>query len=246
MRFLFILFLLSTAACRTKTIEWQTLDFGAFKLTTPQGWKVLDEQGIDSYFGGLTNGKDSLWFDYGRYSVDLSEEDVYKHRYAKDTVNGFPARIMKPDTAGKGYISMSIPRVTAQNKFTIWGKNIQETDVILSIYKSLVFKNSDTLINPQLTDSKFIYARPGDGKFLFVANCASCHTTHSVLTGPALYDVFQKRNNEWLYTFLTNRKKVLKDSLFIALTKKYDNRCVEFPDLTKEDVASIIDYIRID
>ena len=233
-----------TASCKTNTSEWKTLDFGVFKLKTPQGWTILKEQGIDSYFGGLTNGKDSLWFDYGWYSVDLSGENSYKQHFAKDTVNGFPARIMKPDTAGKGYISMFIPKVTDKNKFTIWGTNIQETDIILKIYKSIIFKNSDTLINPPLTNSKFIYSTHGNGKTLFNQNCAGCHSINNKLTGPALNDLILQRNNDWLYTFLTNRKNVLKDSLYKTLSKKYEFHCMEFPDLTKEDVELISDYIK--
>ncbi len=242
-RFLSILLFL-TASCKTKTNQGQTLDYGVFKLNTPQGWTILKEQGIDSYYGGLTNGKDSLWFDYGWYSVDLSGENTYKHRFAKDTVNGFPARIMKPDTVGKGYTSMFIPKVTEKNKFTIWGINILETEVVLKIFKSIVFKNSDTLKNPLLTDSKFIHSANGNSKILFSQNCAGCHSINKELTGPALNELILKRNNEWLYTFLTDRKNVLKDSLYHSLIKKYDYNCMEFPDLTKDDVELISDYLR--
>ncbi len=244
MRFLLILIFLSAAACKTKPNDWQTLDFGAFKLTIPKGWTVLKKQSLHNYFGGLTNGKDSLWFDYGRYSWDVSVEGSYNHRFAKDTVNGFPARIMKPDTVGKGYITMYIPKVTEENKFAIRGKNIQETEVILKIYKSLVFQNSDTLINPQLTDSKFIYPTHGSSKTLFLRNCVICHSENNELAGPVLNELLQKRSNEWLYTFLTDRKNVLKDSLFLALTKKYDRQCMEFSNFTIEDVDLISDYIK--
>jgi hypothetical protein len=47
-----------------------------------------------------------------------------------------------------------------------------------------------------------------------------------------------------LYTFLTDRKNVLKDGLYQALTKKYDYHCMEFPNLTKDDVELISDYIK--
>jgi hypothetical protein len=240
---LITLLLFLIASCKTKTSEWQTLNFGVFKLKTPKGWEILKEQGIDSYYGGLTNGKDSLWFDYGWYSVELSGEDTFKHRFAKDTVNGFPARITKPDISGKGYISMFIPKVTEKDKFTIWGANVKETEVVLKIYKSIIFKTSDTSKNPKLTDSKFIYSMHGNGKILFNQNCANCHSITKDLIGPALNELIQKRSNDWLYTFLTNRKNVLKDSLYQALSKKYDYRCTEFPNLTKDDVELISDYI---
>src|SRR4051812_33427549 len=45
-------------SCKSKTADWQTLDFKAFTLKTPQGWRIMEAQGIDSYVGGLTNGRD--------------------------------------------------------------------------------------------------------------------------------------------------------------------------------------------
>lgn len=241
---LLTILLLCVASCKSKTSEWQTLDFGAFKLKTPQGWKILKQRGIDSYFGGLSNGKDSLWFDYGWYSVDLVGDDTLKHHFAKDTVNGLPALIMKPDIVGKGYTSMFIPDVTKKDKFTIWGREVKETDVILKIYKSILFKNSDTLKNPPLTDAKFISSAYGSGKTIFIQNCASCHSVVKDLTGPALNQVLQKRDINWLFNFLTNKKAVIVDSMHLVLSKKYEYKCVEFPSLTRQDVELLVEYIK--
>ncbi len=241
---LIIIIVILIVSCKTKTAEWQTLDFGSFKLKTPSGWTKVEKKGIDSYFGGLTNGKDTLWFDYGWYSVDLTGEETFAHRYAKDTVNGLTARIMIPDTAGRGYISMYIPKVTEKNKFTIWGDNIHETDTILKIYKSITFKNSDTSKNPALTLSKFIFTAHGSGKMLFYNNCASCHSIYKDMTGPALNEIISRRSSEWIYQLLTDRKKVQNDSLYKTLSSKYDYHCLEFSSLTKEDVELIVDYIK--
>jgi hypothetical protein len=236
--------ILLAISCRTKTKEWQTLDFGPFKLKTPQGWSKIERQGIDSYYGGLANGKDTLWFDYGPYSVNLSGEETYVYRYAKDTVNGLNATIMIPDTAGKGYISMYIPGAKDRDKFTIWGANHTGTDTILKIYKSILFRNSDTSQNPPLTFSKFIYKAHGDGKTLFYTNCASCHSIHKNIIGPALSEVIPKRTGEWIYQFLTDREIAKNDSAYQALTAKNEPHCMEFPHLTKDDVELIIDYIK--
>lgn len=167
MRHLFIAAaLLLTVSCKLKNNANQTLDFGAFKLTTPDGWTIIKKQGIDSYYGGLTDGKDSLWFEYGWYSMDFLDESADKHHYAEDTVNGLPARITKPDTAGKGYVAIYIPRVTKKDKFTMWAVNVEQTEVVLAIYKSIVFENSDTSINPKLNTSDFIFPVNGGGKTL--------------------------------------------------------------------------------
>ncbi len=85
-----------TVSCKTKTVEWQTLDFRVFKLQAPKDWREFKEQGIDAYVGGLTNGKDSLWFYYGWYISGFKDEEANKHLFAQDTVNGKIAAIRIP------------------------------------------------------------------------------------------------------------------------------------------------------
>ena len=138
---------------------------------------------------------------------------------------------------------MYIPKVTDKNRFTIWGDNIYETGTILKIYKSVIFKNSDTSKNPALTASKFILKAHGSGKKLFYSNCASCHSIYKDMTGPALNGIINRRSSEWIYQFLTDRKKVQNDSLYKALSSKYNHQCLEFSSLTKEEVELIVDHI---
>src|ERR1700761_3791910 len=64
------------------------LDFGAFTLKTPKEWTKFTEQGIDSYVGGLTNGKDTLEFDYGWWSHMIENYDDPSSVFAADTLDG--------------------------------------------------------------------------------------------------------------------------------------------------------------
>lgn len=236
--FLFIL------SCTAKQLPWQTLDFGAFRLKTPPGWTIIKERGIDSYVGGLTNGKDSLWFSYSPYGISMGSDEIYAQQYAKDTVNGLIAGILVPDTIGRGYITMYIARVTTSGSFTIWGKDIQDTATILKIYKSAVFESSDTTLNPPLTKEKFVLAAHGDGKQLYRMNCASCHNIVKIMTGPALGSAIKQRSDEWIYTMLTNRGSIKQDSIRIVLSKTFEDHCPKYTDLTQADVYLIADYIR--
>ena len=43
--------------------------------------------------GGLTSGKDSLWFDYSWYSAEIESTDFKTQLYAIDTINGLNAFI---------------------------------------------------------------------------------------------------------------------------------------------------------
>jgi hypothetical protein len=238
-----IAFLVIVAACKADTIGWKKLDFRAFSLEAPKGWYIIQDQGLDSYGGGLTNGKDTLWFDYGIYDVDLEEGLTHDEKYAKDTVNGLKAEIMIPVTAGKGVISLYIPKVKEDLRFTLYGTNIKATDTILHIFKSLIFKVSDTLNNPPLTQSKFILLPNGDGKRLFRNYCSSCHSVHTKMLGPPLDSTVNTRNSKWLYTFITNRKVIKPDGISNALHSNYDSQCAEFSNLSKNDVELLFEYI---
>jgi hypothetical protein len=114
-RFTFILFLFLFTSCTSKKSNIQTLDFGLFKIKTPIGWKSFKKQGIDSYVGGLSNGKDSLYFDLGWYSPEIKDEDIKKHLYGQDTINGHIAIIQIPKVDGEGSIILSIPKINEKD-----------------------------------------------------------------------------------------------------------------------------------
>src|SRR5688572_9746730 len=97
---LILLFLAFTISCSSATQEGVRLDFGTFILDVPEGWKAFKVQGIDSYAGGLTNGTDTLEFDYGWYSPQFdigpfSNGDSISYIYAVDTIEGRIANFIK-------------------------------------------------------------------------------------------------------------------------------------------------------
>ncbi len=232
-----------TVSCKTKTSNWQTLDFGSFKLKTPSGWTEIERKGIDSYVGGLTNGKDTLSFDYGWYSPDVGDEDPKKHKFGQDTINGLVARLAIPITPGDGYIRMYI-NVNRDDKFSINGYNIQSTDTILKIFKSIVFKDSDTTINGALTMSRFKEYPHGTGKTLVMQKCASCHAMNKIVEVQPLKDLMQDRTSEWLFRFFTNRESVSNDSIHVKLKEGFNNReCMKFPDIKIQEIELIREYI---
>jgi hypothetical protein len=76
-------------SCGPKS-EFKVIDFKSFEITVPQNWNEFEIKGIDSYVGGIiTDQKDTLIFDIGRYSGDVTEHNfplVYdKNSYAELT-----------------------------------------------------------------------------------------------------------------------------------------------------------------
>src|SRR5665213_241827 len=115
---LIIIILTLTVSCKTKTVHWKTLDFEAFKLKAPTDWTKFTEQGIDAYVGGLTNGKDSLWFYFGSY-ISGFQGDNENYLFAQDTINGKIAAIKIPKKKSEGSIQMFINNADGETKFVL-------------------------------------------------------------------------------------------------------------------------------
>jgi hypothetical protein len=238
----FFSFLLLCSCASSSNQAWHTLDFEAFKLKAPHNWESYKLKGIDSYVGGLTNGKDSLEFDYGWYSAEVGDEDASKHLFAQDTVNGILASIVIPKLETDGCVRMSM-KVTKKNKFSIGGCNVKHTDTILKMFKSIVFSVSDTTKNGNLTKEKFIAGSNGSGKTIYQSNCASCHSFTKYLIGPALTPVFEIRNKKWLKLFLTDKSTILKDTSYLNSRKRYEGVvCPDFPNLTNGEIDMLLSY----
>ena len=86
------------------------------------------------------------------------------------------------------------------------------------------------------------YATKIDGEMVYKKNCANCHKIDTDYSGPALKYIFYKRNKEWVYTFLTNRSKIIDDSLQFRLKNLYKFNCKEFPDLSREEVYAAYNF----
>lgn len=81
------------------------------------------------------------------------------------------------------------------------------------------------------------------GKQIFNANCAACHKLDAVSTGPALRDIARKyhEHNMNLHNYLHGKREEL---LLRHPNKSSVGLCTVFPNLTKQDVASLKAYTR--
>ena len=81
------------------TTEYKTIDFDQFQIAVPGDWNKYELKGIDSYVGGIiTDTNDTLTFDLGRYSGDISEDlpMVYESESLTDLTK--KERELLPDT----------------------------------------------------------------------------------------------------------------------------------------------------
>ncbi len=128
--------------------SFKIIDFNAFQIKAPGKWQKIKLQGIDSYVGGLTDGKDTLTFDFGQYSNDLTE-DADKQLYSNDTINGKFGIVTKPKITGKGILGVYFNNVDGE-RFNLYTFNSNNEDTIIAIFQTIKFKTSDTTINSKL------------------------------------------------------------------------------------------------
>ncbi|HTA84053.1 MAG TPA: hypothetical protein VK783_14010 [Bacteroidia bacterium] len=125
----------------------KTLNYGSFKIKTPSNWNKIKLEGIDSFVGGLTNGIDTLVFDFGLYSNSLTD-DFEKQLYADDTINGKVGYITKPKIKGEGFLGVYFENIDG-DKFNLCGRDPLNEDTIMLIFQNIIFKSSDTTKNSQ-------------------------------------------------------------------------------------------------
>ncbi len=99
--------------------------------------------------------------------------------------------------------------------------------------------------DPLPSDSLSLTALKGKG--LFESNCIACHAIHNVRVGPALKDITERRDLQWIKSFVRDpeRKiKVEKDPYAVALYNQYnETQMTAFPSLSDTEIEAIVAYL---
>ena len=86
---------------------------------------------------------------------------------------------------------------------------------------------------------------PVAGEALFKANCAACHKLDKKATGPALRNVADKYEKEWLFKWIKNSQELIKsgDPLAVKLFADNNNAVMTaFPALSDTDIENVLAY----
>ena len=67
--------------CTELDNNWHRIEFRKFSLNTPNTFKFYEQQGFDSYIGLITDGTDTLEFDFGWYSNSLTSFNRTTERF---------------------------------------------------------------------------------------------------------------------------------------------------------------------
>lgn len=85
------------------------------------------------------------------------------------------------------------------------------------------------------------------GEVLYQQNCKTCHNVQTKLIGPALKNVYDRRELPWIIKFVQNSTKVIQsgDEYAVNLYEEYNKTMMTtFDFLTAEDVTNIMAYIK--
>lgn len=96
-----------------------------------------------------------------------------------------------------------------------------------------------------LSQSFSIYAQ-GAGEEIFNNTCKACHTINGGrLIGPDLAGIKEKRDQDWLISFIRASQKMVSagDSLAVALFEEYNNIPMPDNNLSDDEILSILNYI---
>lgn len=86
-----------------------------------------------------------------------------------------------------------------------------------------------------------------EGKAIFTSRCTACHAIDRNVVGPALMNVDQRRNEQWIIAFVHSSQTVIKsgDTTALTLFKQFNSTVMpDHPDLTEEQIKSIVAYIK--
>ncbi len=119
--------------------DWHTINLRAFKIETPTTYRFFKERGIDSYVGGITNQQDTLFFDFGWYSNDLSDYDtVTGFEVSLERVNGRQFKMVK-ELKERGVAGTYTDDLEDDNSLMIFCNNCYDPEEKVRMFRTIKF-----------------------------------------------------------------------------------------------------------
>lgn len=96
-----------------------------------------------------------------------------------------------------------------------------------------------------LTQSSFAQSAE-EGANIFSQNCKQCHKVEQRYVGPALKNVYDRRSEDWIISFVKNSQAVIAsgDEYANELYAKFNNSVMPNQALSDDEVRSVIAYIK--
>ena len=122
----------------------QKIEAETFEITTPDGWELIEEQGIDTYIGRIKKDELTIFFDQGFLSfgsldnIQETSETIYFQRLE---INGVPAIIHKEnrtdDPSSETRLSVYLDDGEKQNRLYVLDSDKDE--FFIEVFKTHIF-----------------------------------------------------------------------------------------------------------
>lgn len=115
--------------------------------------------------------------------------------------------------------------------------------VLFSLLLSYGIQSAFAQASAVPTDAESISA----GESLFNSNCKACHSVQTKVVGPALKNIYDRRDVPWINAFVKNPIKVINsgDEYAVKLFEEYNKvEMTGFPSFSDEEIATILAYIK--
>lgn len=123
----------------------KTIDFEKFTLDTPLDWNRFYPKFTDGFFGGLTNKKDTLFFDYGIFafsSIDDIKNTDETIILQELKIDSYDSKIVKQKRTNENRIFLGLytDKRDNVNRNSVYTYTAKDQEVIMGIFLSHKFK----------------------------------------------------------------------------------------------------------
>lgn len=146
MKHLFVLLLLMVIAlgCESVLPKKEAISHEMnpkFSLNFPASdWKLVNQQGTDSYVGYYTNGKEKIYFDSGWYGASLSRDKSLYYEEVNLKKCDCNAVIAREKTANGTKLTALFFKQGKLDRTTLYVNNPQDEKMFIKIFKTHLFK----------------------------------------------------------------------------------------------------------
>tara|TARA_R110000822_G_scaffold176662_3_gene316652 strand:+ start:101250 stop:102524 length:1275 start_codon:yes stop_codon:yes gene_type:complete len=108
-----------------------------------------------------------------------------------------------------------------------------------------VFSGQETLAQRDKIPTDEAIIKNGEGLFKEYA-CNSCHAVDKKVVGPALAGVYDRRELDWIYSWVRNSQALAEsgDAQAVSLIKEYNGAVMQSFDLADDQILAILSYVR--